>query len=111
MQAVRMQPLQYQTWYIQMKTEMTLATISMIPPVVLCGIYQDIKQISEGYLTVDHHTIQKVHIQQNTAAASVWCKDTTVDSAKDDDRHQESPECLFKSGPLSPLQMLFYGTV
>ena len=64
----------------------------------LCRIHKNVKQIFELNLTVDHHT-NKQTVNNRYGCSLSWCKDTTVNSPEDDNRHQESPECIFKCIP------------
>ena len=64
----------------------------------LCRIHKNVKQIFELNLTVDHHT-NKQTVNNGYRCSLSWCKDTAVNSSEDDNRHQESPECIFKCIP------------
>ena len=64
----------------------------------LCRIHKNVKQVFELNLTVDHHT-NKQTVNNRYGCGLSWCKDTTVNSSEDDNRHQESPECIFKCIP------------
>ena len=64
----------------------------------LCRIHKNVKQIFELNLTVDHHT-NKQTVNNRYGCSLSWCKDTAVNSSEDDNRHQESPECIFKCIP------------
>ena len=58
--------------------------------------------------TVDDHTYKQT-IYNRYGCCFCWCKDTTVDSTEDDDRHQKSPECIFKCSPAFFCSCFFSG--
>lgn len=58
----------------------------------------DFKHIAEGNFAVDDHTYKET-VYNGYGCCFCWCEDTAVDTAQNDDRHQESPESIFKSVP------------
>ena len=90
--------LQYRNLVHTNENSDALATISMIPPVVFAESTRISNRSLKDHFSVDHHTYKK-SIYNRYCSSLCWCKDTTVDSAKDDNRHQESPECIFEGSP------------
>ena len=78
------------------------------PTCGLCRIHKDVHQVSPFYFTINHHTDKKPIYHRH---CSCFCRseNASINTPKDNHRHQKSPESIAKGFHPFPPGCLFHG--